>query len=268
LYTVLSNAAREVLMRTRPVALAALLALPVVLTNPGSAGAQAAPRLPRVGRGAPRAAPLPPEIPTVARALQYKRSRWLLEGYTMISTFQAQDVSGAGTSSFTGFGGGTRGGYRISDYVSGTADASLVSGGLVTAGTAEAGTRFSFMPRDQQLRPYVDVRGAFVYMRDVYALEQNGLGSGSFREYTEGGRYSRGFGTVIGTGFEYQLRPSFAISTGMSGMRARMNAYRFRTAAEVPAQSNYWMTSYRYVLGIKYNPTRLLTVLAQNVTNK
>jgi hypothetical protein len=249
-------------MRTRSVALVALVALPALV------GAQVR-RQPPMGRGTPpKAAPLPPEAPVVARALAYKRSRWLLEGYSMISTFQLSSVDG-GATSFTGFGGGTRGGYRINDYVSGTVDGSLVAGGMVSAATAEVGTRFSFMPRDQQLRPYLDVRGAFIQMRDAYATSNNGLGStGLFQDYTQGGRYSRGFGSVVGSGFEYQLRPSFAVATGMSVMRARMNSYRFTGAAQVPSQSNYWMTSYRYVLGIKYNPTRLLNVLAQNVTNK
>jgi hypothetical protein len=243
----------------------------VALTAPAILGAQVVRGgLPRPGRTAenPTARePLPPTAPEIGRALAYKRSRWALEGYSMVSTFNLQDLSG-GASGVTAFGGGTRGAYRINDYVHGTMDASAVYGGWVTAGTIEAGTRFSFMPHDEQIHPYFDVRGAFVQMRDVDQLQQTGLGVGTFGQYSEGGRYSHGFGTVVGSGFEYQIHQSFAISTGISAMRARMNGYRFTGAATVPAQTNYWMTSYRYVLGIKYNPSRLLNALAQTKTNK
>jgi hypothetical protein len=241
----------------------------VALTAPAILGAQVRGPLPRVGRGTTPTTnePLPPTAPEIGRALAYKRARWALEGYSMISTFQLQDLSGA-ASSVTAFGGGTRGGYRINDYVAGTMDVSAVYGGWATAGTAEVGTRFSFMPHDPEIHPYLDLRGAFIQMHDVHSFEQTGLGVGAYQQYTEGGRYSHGFGTVAGTGFEYQLRPSLSISTGVSALRARMNGYRFNGAATVPGQTNYWMTSYRYVLGLKYNPTHLLNALAQTKTNK
>ena len=248
-------------MRTRALVVITMLTLPSLVSGQGA-------RLPRVGpRSVPQAQPLPPEAPPVARALAYKRSRWSGEAYSLVSSHQVP-VTGGGTSSYTTFGAGTRADYRYTDHVSATLDmtASMFGSPTITA-TAEAGARFHLLPWGQALRPFVDIRAAYAYMYDTFVMP---IGSsiapgGSSQQYSETGRYSRGFGSVMGTGIEYSLTSSLAVTTGLSAMRSRMTMYRQTGPATVPTGSGYWMTSFRYVLGLRYNPVSALH-LAQNPT--
>lgn len=248
-------------MRSRTLIMIALLTLPSTLT------AQRI-RLPRGGRGAtPQPAPLPPEAGPVTRALAYKRSRWSVEGYSLISSLQVP-AAGGGVTRYTTPGGGTRADYRYTERLSATVDMTAsLPGSPTTAETAEIGTRYSPLAWDRQLRPFVDVRAAYMRMYDMYAMPTPAsiIAGASDQQFVEGGRYSRGFGSVAGAGFEYSLTRSLALTTELSAMRSRMTMYRFSGPATIPSDSRYWMTSFRYVLGLKFNPVRSVH-LTQNPT--
>lgn len=249
-------------MRSRALVLIALLTLPAGLT------AQRI-RLPRGGRGAvPQPAPLPPEAGPVTRALAYRRSRWSAEGYSLISSLQVPAAAG-GVSRYTIPGTGTRADYRYTEHLSATVDmtASLPFS-PTNAQTAEVGSRYSPLAWDHQLRPFFDVRAAYMRMYDMYAMPSTAsiVAGAPDQQFIEGGRYSRGFGGVGGAGFEYSLTRSLALTTELSAMRSRMTTYRFTGPATIPNGNTYWMTSFRYILGLKFNPVRALQ-LAQNPTH-
>jgi hypothetical protein len=249
-------------MRTRAFVVVALLALPAALS--------AQLRLPRVGRRtSPEPATLPPESPVVTRALAYKRSRWSAESYTLFSSMQAP--TGAGVSArYTTLGAGTHADYRYSDRWSGGMDLTVSPyGGATTTMTAEVGTRFSPLPWEEQVRPFFDVRAAYTHMYDEFASPTNpagGFGNPSL-DFTSVSRYSRGFGAVAGAGLDVSLTNTIALSSELTAVRSRMRAYRVDGAAGFPnAGPNYWLTSVRLSMGIKYSPVRALR-LAQTVTH-
>src|SRR5579884_957471 len=104
-------------MRTRAFAVLALLALSADLT---SLGAQQLP-LPRIGRRtAPPATDPEPTPAPVARQLAITRSRWAINGYTMVTSLRVPD--GGGVTSSVAWGGGTTGEFRVNDYFTTTAD--------------------------------------------------------------------------------------------------------------------------------------------------
>src|SRR5262245_28280718 len=97
---------RVAMRRRSPILVAfALATLPSVLLAQRG-------RLPR-GAAGPTAAPLPPEMPGVSRALAFRRSRLSTEGYAMISSMQLPTA--AGTEQFTMAGAGTHAAYRYTD---------------------------------------------------------------------------------------------------------------------------------------------------------
>lgn len=247
-------------MRNRALLLTALLIAPAALS--------AQIRLPRGTRGGapPTAAPLPPEAPIVAKALAYKRSRWSGEAYTLINTFQVPD--GAGVTTYTSFGSGTRADYRYSDHFSATIDLTASALGSPTISeSAEIGTRFRPGSLDRRLRTYVDARAQFVHLYDTPNLPSPSVaivgGVGQTSQLVAGQRYSRGFGGIAGAGFEFAFTNSLALTSELLAMRDRMTMYRFNNPTEVPLASHYWMTSFRYTVGFKYNRVRSLN-LAQN----
>src|SRR5689334_10950369 len=146
-YTVLDTKEQqrdcEATMRTRLLVLAALVSIPAALS------AQAGIGLPRGGRGAGQpplqGVPLPPEMPAVSRALAFHRSRWSMEGYTLVNAITTVGPTGESARS-SAFGTGTHADYRLSDYWSTTADITAALLGNTTAETAEVGTRFRPMP--------------------------------------------------------------------------------------------------------------------------
>jgi hypothetical protein len=242
-------------MRIRDLVLSALLVVPATLSGQGI-------HLPRIGRRtAPEPAALPPAAPTVARALAYKRSRWTLEGYSLITTVQMPAVQG-GVTSFTTLGAGTHADYRYSNHFSATVDLTASPlGGEVTTETAELGTRFRPMAPDQTIRPFVDLRAGYMHMFDTFGAPIGGSGFAAATDQSEQGRYSRGLGSILGGGVEYSLTPSVALTTELSAMRNHMTNYRVTAPGTIPTGSTFWMTSFRYTFGIKYNPVTALRLL-------
>src|SRR5437868_6025804 len=188
------TAAREVTMRSRALVVIALLALSSEMT------AQRA-RPPRTGRGTtPPPAALPPEAGPVSRALAYKRSRWSAEAYSLITSFQLPAVGG-GVSRYLTPGAGTRADYRYTEHWSATADITAsLPGAPTTAETAEVGTRFSPLPWDRELRPFLDIRAAYMRMYDAFSTQTVGsiVAGAPSQQFVEGTRYSRGMGSVAG----------------------------------------------------------------------
>ena len=239
-------------MRIRTLALFALLALPA-----GSSAQLIRP--PRTGRGGTtvQPTPLPPEAAPVSRALAYRRSRWSTEGYSLINSLVLPTIGGGSTRTTT-YGAGTRAAYRYSDQFSATIDLTAsMPGGLTTSQTAEAGTRFSPLGWDHSLRPFVDVRAAYMNLLDTFTGTLGSVGAAN-QQYVNGSRYSRGFGGLGGTGLEYSLTNSLAIATEISALQTRMTTYRVISSGDIPRGSTYWMTSYRLSLGLRFNPVRAI----------
>lgn len=239
-------------MRTRAFVVLALLALSADLN---ALSAQRLP-LPRIGR---RTAPPPsdPEpVPApVARQLAITRSRWAIDGYSLITSMRAP-----GAPATANFGGGTSGEYRLNDYFTTTADltGTTSSGFSAVTETAEIGTRFRPMPHDPDVRPFVDLRGGFMHM---YDLSTSPIAGGSFTGAPGPGndasvsysRYSRGFGAVLGTGMELAVSNTSSLMVGVSAMRNRMTVYRVSSPEAVPTGTDYWLTSARLSVGLRYN---------------
>ena len=253
---------REATVRTRAFAVIALLALSSGL------GAQGGIRLPRGARPTtPQPAPNPPAIGPVSQALAYTRSRWSTEAYSVISTMDVPSVAGR-SSRYTTFGAGTHAEYRVSDHVSATVDLTASPlGTIATSQTAEVGARYSPMSWEHRLRPFFDVRAGYMHLHDSFtAPTEAGAISGLNQDFTETGRYSRGLGGISGLGLEYSLTNTFALTSELSAMRNRMTNYELTGPASLPTGSNYWMTSFRYTLGLKFSPVRSLH-LSQNPTH-
>lgn len=234
-------------MRARALLFSAFVALPCAL------GAQRIP-LPRIHRRpTPQPADLPPQPPEVARSIAYHRSRWSTEAYSLLTAIQVPDNVG-GTQGYTSFGTGTHGDYRYNQHFSATIDltaSSLFSPSM--SGTAELGSRYIPVDIEQTVRPFVDLRASYMYLYDVF----NAGGPGA-SDFTQEGRYSRGLGGVTGGGLEYSLSRSLSVSSELLALRYRMTSYRFTSAAGFPSASSFWMTSFRYTLGFKYNPVRIM----------
>jgi len=248
-------------MRARAFALTALLMLPAALD------AQVG-RLPRPGRRTgPDPATLPPEIPPVTRALAYRRSRWSVSSYTLFSSIEAPTSVG-GIARYSTLGAGTRGEFRYTDQLSATVDltASPLGNGAITE-PAELGTRFSPLSWQSEIRPFVDVRAAYISMNDTFASPSDptgGIGGiGATSQFTDIGRYSRGYGGVAGGGFEYTLTNTIALTAELMAMRDRLTTYRLSGASNLPNGNAFWMTTFRYVIGFRYNPIHTLD-LKQN----
>lgn len=241
-------------MRIRAVVALATLLLP------GVSSAQRFPR-PRIGPDPARPRPLPGRTPEpIARALAYRRLRLSVESYPLVSYVQSQGLSVDGRgAAWTTFGGGTRAEYRITRFASATMD--LTSSFLVSpvsVHTAELGVRLRAERSERRLYPFVDARVGYV------AAFNAGLGTISDAPYgyptprgAYGVRYSSGFGGIAGAGAEYTLTRTISLTTAASAMRSRLTAHDFESSQI--GMPNFGMTSYRYTLGLKYNPVRLFT---------
>jgi hypothetical protein len=230
-------------MRTRVSSLLALLALPAALE---------AQRLPSIARRpTPLPAPLPPTAAPVARALEYHSSRWSAEAYGTISNVRMP--TGAGLMNFGAFGAGTHGGYRFADRFSGTVDLTTsLFGAPKNVQTAEVGGRFSPLPFNPEIRPFVDLRASYLRLSDNY------VSGADLNDQLAG--YARGFGGITGAGFEYSLTNSFALTTEVAALRARMTIYDADTPTSIPGANAYWMTSIRLAFGFKYSAGRVLNI--------
>jgi hypothetical protein len=202
-------------------------------------------------------ASLPPAAPEVGRELAYKRSRWALEAYSLFSAVQVPSAGGTTYSSV--IGAGTHGDYRLTDLLAGTADVTFanLSNTNMSYETAEAGARFMIPIRDEATRPFIDARGVFMNLSDMY------LGDATTgRTTTPSTRYSRGFGGLVGVGVQHSLFGSFLLTTELAALRNRMTTYR-ATGAMPASGTAMWATTYRLTVGVRYNSQRSLQ-LAQN----
>lgn len=245
-------------MRIRVAMTLGLVLLPVGLS------AQRLPRLPRLGGHRPgEPTPMGPQPPAIARELAYKRSRVSVESYPLITYSASPTVDGNVLAKRTNFGAGTRADYRVSRFLSMTFDGtSSLPNGVSTTETAELGVRLRPERNDRKVYPFVDVRTGYVHAYDEFlrpfdvANGSNGPGYGS--------RYSQGVGVVGGVGMEFALTRRFSLTGGASVLRSRMTSYNVFGGA--PPSGRYLMTTYRFTLGLRFNPVHLITALDQNVS--
>lgn len=232
----------------------AVVALAMLLV-PGVSRAQHFPR-PRIGRDPAWPAPLPGRTPEpIARALAYRRLRFSIESYPLVSHVQSRGLTSDGRgAAWTMFGGGTHSEYRATRFVSATMDlTSSFLGSPVRVQTAELGVRLRAERSERRVYPFVDARVGYVsaFNANLGTIVDAPYGYPTPRA-AYGVRYSRGFGGIAGAGAEYTLTPSISVTTAASVMRSRLTAHDVD-----PGQTgipNFGMTSYRYTLGIRYNP--------------
>lgn len=240
-------------MRVRFVVAAFVLLLPVSLS------AQRFPRRVPPGISRPEPAPLSPQPAPIARELAYRRLRLSVESYPLISYFQASGLTGGIVPTWTSFGTGTRADYRVSRYASATLDLTTsLFGGPAYTQTAEFGTRLRPERSDRRLYPFVDLRvgymSAFNNLWGQPSMDANGT-------VTPAGTYARfnqGFGGVAGVGMEYSLGARWSLTSAASFMRNQM---RTRSLDAQYGTRSYALTMYRYTLGVRYNPVRLISDL-------
>jgi hypothetical protein len=243
-----STGLQEVCMRIRTVLALTLIAAPAL------ASAQRIPP-PRIGgRGPTGATELPPQIAPVARAVAFQRSRASYETYPMVSYISAPGYGPGALSHWTTFGAGSRVDFRLRRNVSATLDlTSSFLGGPAYTQTAELGTRFSPMRNERRLYPFFDIRAAYLNAfrgRAPTYIDPYGYNAFYGADYTEG------YGGVIGTGAEYTLSRSFSLVSGASVLRSRMRSYETGNSF---TRSRFTLTSYRWVVALRYNPVHLLT---------
>jgi len=234
--------------------LSAVFAL-VALLVPAALSAQRLP-LPGTGRRGPaRPAPLPPQVEPVARDLAYKRLPLSVESYQLISHVRSPTGDGV-FQDWTSFGTGTRADYRVARNVAITLDlTSSFAGGPVDVYTMELGTRLRPDRSERRLYPFVDVRAG--YVRSYNTTFNPFSGEFGFPTTEEGGfRYSSGFGGVIGGGAEYALTRRFSLTTAAALMRNHMTTRTL--AGPDQGERSFTMTIYRYIIGIRYNPVRVI----------
>jgi hypothetical protein len=243
-------------MHARRLAVVMSLLLPVALS------AQLAP-LPRIGGRGP-AQPVPPsrQPEPIARAEAYRRLNISAESYPLISYFQAPSLSSQGSaSSWTALGIGTRAEYRLTPSMSATLDlTSSFLGGPVQVHTAELGARFRpERLEERRVYPFVDARVGVTAAYDASFASSDD----PYVQYVpttsreRGFNNSYGFGGVAGVGMEYMLTHTLFLTTAASVLHSHMKTHAsLGNEAVVPS---YGLTTYRYTLGLKYNPIRLVT---------
>jgi hypothetical protein len=230
----------------------------VIMLLPAGVGAQRLPRG-RPGRRPGEPVPLSPQPAPIARELAYRRSRISVESYPLISHVQTPSLAGDGrTAAWTMFGGGTRASYRLTPHASATFDlTSSFAGSPMMVQTAEIGTRLGPARSEGRAQPFVDLRVGYIsaYDQSLAGISIDAFGVPTTRG-VYGARYSNGFGGVAGIGMEYYLTRTFSLTTAGSLMRSQMTAHDLASApATVPG---FAMTAFRYTIGLKYNPVRLV----------
>ncbi len=252
-------------MRTRSFAVAvaaslALFAIPLALNaqigrlpRPGSRGT-----VPPTG-----SAPPTPEAPVVAHAMELIQSRWSAESYSFLNSIQLP--TSRGTSTLQTFGAGVHGGYRFTDNFAVTMDGTTANVGQPSnTASFELGTRYSPFPWQRNIRPFMDVRGAYMRMYDTFPITPGQAIAST--DYTAISRYGTGLGGGAGAGLEISLTRSFALTTEVVALRSKMTSFESSAPTIIPNGTNYWATTARYVVGLRYAPVRTAH-LKQNPTS-
>jgi hypothetical protein len=236
-------------MRTRVVAVIALLSLPYALS--------AQILRPRPSTRTPaEPASLPPTSGEIARTLAYKRARWTFEAYSMFSSVQVPSAAGAAVL-YTTLGSGTHADYRLSDRLAATVDLTASGVGGPQMQTAELGGRFRPFPVAAQITPFFDFRGGYARLADNYSIPLGTAGLGGAQQYADGQRYSGGFGAIAGAGVDAFIIGSWGFTAEMLAVQNRMTTYSMSDRGSVPSRAGYNMTSFRFAIGLKYNASRL-----------
>jgi opacity protein-like surface antigen len=234
------------------------LAVAIVLLSPAALGAQRRlPPLPGQRRGPETPEPTaPPERGPVARQLQYTRMNVSVASYPLLSAVHSSGLASGGSSTWGAAGAGAQVAYRFTRFLAGTLDVtSSFLGGPVDLQTAELGMRFGRPLTERRLEPFADVRGGYAAVSsgqfgsnidDVgYPLPHGAYGS----------RYSNGWEGVAGAGVEYAFTRQLSVSTEVLGTHAQMSAHDILSPV---ARPNYGITSVRWVIGLRYNPVRMV----------
>jgi hypothetical protein len=231
-------------------------AFAAALLLPSLASAQG--RRPRIGGGRPEVAPLGPQPEVIAKAVAIQRSKFTFESYPLLSRMAAPTFAGGKPVSNWTVGGGTRADYRLTSLMSWTLDMTAsTQTGTATTQTIETGMRFRPENWDYRVRPFADLRVGYENSSDAFATD---VGIGPASSLAPSMRYSHGFGAIAGAGLEYALTNTFAITTGVSAMRANMNAYNYSFTSVPTADDRFRMTTYRFTLGLKYNAVRTVAL--------
>jgi hypothetical protein len=227
-----------------------------LLLLPATASAQRVP-LPRIGGAHPgQPVPLSPQPGVIARAIAYRRLNLSVESYPLISYVDAPGLTSNGHGAWTSLGAGTRAAYRLTPNVAATMDlTSSLFGSPMTVQTVEIGARLGPERSEQRWYPFVDIRAGYVtaYNSGLGSFVDDPFYPAPTATYAVGN--SHGFGGVVGAGMEYALTNSFSLAGGASVLRSHMTSHDFTgTSAVVPS---FALTSYRLMLGLKYNPVRM-----------
>lgn len=242
-------------MRVRAFAAIVMVLLPAVL-----AGQQTRVRRPRIG-APPAKAPLPPRAPGLPQLRQYQSSRLSVESYTLFTVVQTDRyVADSGAAVWSMQGVGTRIDWRLASAFSITADlTSALVNGPFSMSTIDIGGRYQQEREGQVLRPYVDVRTTYGYSYAGYAQPYATNAIASPVAYVGGRTTSRGFGALVGAGFESSLTRSLAVTTGVSLARYRMSSVRVGQQ-RLGSDWNYGATTLRFTIGLTYNRQRLVPI--------
>jgi hypothetical protein len=238
-------------MRARAILALALLLTPAIVDAQRSGGIRLRPR------GPGRAAPLPEKRPAIVAEAQsnaYRRMRISLESYPMVAHIVAPGFGDIATpNSWTTMGAGTRADYRVAKYLSATLDITeTFFGGPANTESLELGFRVR-EPRLEQTRvmPFFDVRFGYMRAFDTY-FRPGDIAANAGSDI--GSRYGQGVGGVVGGGLEIALTRRFSATTAVSMINANMSSYDPYDFA--PSNTRYNMTTYRYIIGLRFNPVR------------
>ena len=198
---------------------------------------------------------LPPQAPTLVRELSYRRLRLSVESYPLVSYIEAPGfAANSPISSWTTLGAGTRMDYRVTRNLSATLDfTSSVVGGPANTQTVELGTRLRPERSERRIYPFVDLRAGYVQSYNTHNWPNDIYGNPAGFPYAQSTRFSQGFGGLGGVCVEYALSRMFSLTSSAAIMRTRMTSRAFLTNTE---DSRFWMTTYRYTLGLRFNPVR------------
>lgn len=199
---------------------------------------------------------LPPQAPGIAREMQYRQLPISFETYSMVEHFDAPGMTNGLRPTWSTFGAGTRAEYRFTNQLSATADmTSALIGGPAYTQTGELGLRLRPLGREHRLDPYVDARVAYLYSMNNSSLSSMNNGSLSSLGFDPQLEYTQGYGTLAGAGADVRLTRRFSLMSFAAAMRARAKSYRYDGN---PPRGSYPLTMYRFSIGLRYNPIRLV----------